>query len=91
MCTESCPTSSVAPADGFKAVKTHFQELLFLLGVVCSSAVVLSLCLVLSERVLRFQQPAGHRVQGRGKTRVQLRSVFMKLVREKKKKKKMYL
>lgn len=25
MCTESCPTSSVAPADGFKAVKNSLS------------------------------------------------------------------
>lgn len=60
-------------------MKTHFQQFLFLLGVVCSSAVVLGLRLFLGESALCFQQPAGHRVQGRRKTGVQLRPVFTKL------------
>lgn len=66
----------VVKSRGTDPVNIHFEELLFLPGVVSGSAVVLWIAVLLGQSLLRFQQPASHRVQRGRETHVQLHFVF---------------
>lgn len=51
-------------------VNIHFEQLLFLPGVVGGSAVVLRVALLLGQSPFCFQQPASHRGQRGRETRI---------------------